>query len=491
MKKRSVCCFVLLIVMLMSSCSPGPAAPASKTPEPTATAVHIPTATSTAAPTAKPSPTPVPLPAITLGQGDFYFSVEGKQSFLFSRNVAGYSQAHYKTFIGWAESGGGSFVRVQLNAISMGYTGTGKVDEAWAAEWDKVFDAARSEGIYVLPVFSSWFDWNAGNPYSDYSTWNQNKFNEALGGSAKSPAELFEKDSATRTAWLEWMKALALRWKGHDNILGWEIFSEVNLVTGATEPLGVELVNTAAGVIRSADPGRPVTASIADTGEWRKFYCDADIDFIQVHPYFDRLGRTIVQTVGDYRKEYNKPVLIGESGLNSESPAKYPGGAEAGVRHAVWAGIVSGAMNGRALYWEDSFALFFSGQGIPWMERYKTIELPAFEFVKGVDFAGFAPFETKTTKDVWGAAIGNESSLIGWYRDAGCEPPDYAMKPVLSGQSVTITVPGTAANWKVDFYNTKDGVTLLGSVTVARSGKTVAILLPDFSDDIAFKAHAG
>lgn len=220
MKKRIACCFVLLAaVMLISSCNLGTAVPVSQAPEPTA-AVTVastqaaPTATSTASPnpTAKPSPTPVPLPDIMLTPGDHYFSINGKESLIFSRNVAGYKQPDYSNFIYWSKSGGSSFVRVQLNAISMGYTVTGKVDEAWAAEWDKVFDTAYAKGVYVLPVFSSWFDWNAGNPYSDYSTWNRNKFNKDLGGPTKSPSELFKKDSVTQTAWLEWMKALVERW---------------------------------------------------------------------------------------------------------------------------------------------------------------------------------------------------------------------------------------------------------------------------------------
>ena len=79
-------------------------------------------------------------------------------------------------------------------------------------------------------------------------------------------------------------------------------------------------------MIRSADPGRPVTASIADTGTWQNFYRDADIDFIQVHPYppSARLDRTVVEEVRNYLDKYKKPVLIGESGLNAESPEKYP-----------------------------------------------------------------------------------------------------------------------------------------------------------------------
>jgi hypothetical protein len=55
---------------------------------------------------------------------------------------------------------------------------------------------------------------------------------------------------------------------------------------------------------------------------------------------------------------------------------------------------------------------------------------------------------------------------------------------------VKITVPGKAAEWQVDFFSTADGVTLLGSTTVFRSGKTIVVPLPEFHDDIAFKAFA-
>jgi hypothetical protein len=168
----------------------------------------------------------------------------------------------------------------------------------------------------------------------------------------------------------------------------------------------------------------------------------------------------------------------------------YPEKAEIGVRHAVWAAVVSGAMNGRALYWEDSFGLFFSELGIPWMLKYKTVELPAKEFVKGVDFAGFNPLSASFSDDIWGAAVGSGSVVLGWFRDASSEPPDYPQKPKLTGQSVTITVPGDFNDWKANFYSTEDGVTVLGSVDVSRNGNTITIPLPDFSGDIAFKAYS-
>jgi hypothetical protein len=148
-------------------------------------------------------------------------------------------------------------------------------------------------------------------------------------------------------------------------------------------------------------------------------------------------------------------------------------------------------MNGRALYWEDSFGIYFTSLGIPWMQKYETDELPAVNFVNGVDFSCFQPLASTVTSGAWGAALGNEKTVLGWYRDAGSEPPDWPLQPVVSKQMVTVTVPGNASNWKVDFYNTKDGTTVLGSVTISQTGSTVTIPLPDFQDDIAFKMAAG
>jgi hypothetical protein len=88
---------------------------------------------------------------------------------------------------------------------------------------------------------------------------------------------------------------------------------------------------------------------------------------------------------------------------------------------------------------------------------------------------------------VWGAAVGSEKMVLGWYRDAASEPPEWDFQELLSGQTVTITVPGTASNWQVDIYDTKNGTTILSSVAVVREGNNIVILLPDFQDDIAFK----
>jgi hypothetical protein len=495
--------YVLSIILItfglvLSSCSPRPTA------SPSALATNAPASvplTDTAAPNLLQPATnattaSILFPLLTLKPGDFYFSVDGRTSFIFSRNIAGYHPVDYDTFLDWSKAGGSRVARIQLDSLGMGYTKTGEVDQGWAVQWDQIFDKAQADGIYILPVFSGWFDWNAG---SGYSTWKSNPLNQANGGPVQTPAELFQKGSATQAMWMQWMQSLVKRWQGRKNILAWEIFSEVNLASGVTEPSGIDFVNTAAALIRAADPTRPVTASLADTGTWPDFYRSTAIDFINIHPYppSAQLDRHIISGVRDYLSTYKRPVLIGESGLNAATPDSAEGkisvaeNARLGIQHAIWAGVVSGAMNGRALYWEDSFGIYFPSLGIPWMQKYETEELPAVNFVSGVDFSGFQPLASTTSSSVWGAAVGNENMVLGWYRDAGSEPPDWTLQPVVSKQNVTVTVPGKASNWKVDFFDTRDGTTILNSVAVSQTGSTITIPLPDFQDDIAFKMTAG
>ncbi|MGB8981088.1 MAG: hypothetical protein WCC12_04365 [Anaerolineales bacterium] len=482
---------ILVLSSLFSACTPTQATPTEITPSPAPTPN----------PTGTPTATPVPLPEITLKPGDMYFSVDGRQSFIFSRNLAGYETWQYDELLGLIQDSGSILVRIQLDSLGTGITSDGKVDEAWARKWEHVFARAQDSGINVLPVFSGWFDWNNGNPDYGYSTWEDNAFNAAKGGPAADPGELFQADSATQKMWFDWMKTLVERWHDQENIAAWEIFSEVNIATDSTEASGVSFIEQAAAIIRNADPrARPITASLADVGEWPRFYQSSAIDFLNIHPYPYRadidLGTKVISDVRKLQAAYGKPIIIGESGLNAFLPDSKSGSgvlpnAQLGLKHAIWSELVSGAMNGRSLYWEDSFAIFFPTLSWDYLKKSTELERPVVAFTQDVDFAGFAPLPVMfpAGTKVWGAAVGNEKAVIGWFRDANCEPPNWPVQPVISGQTVTITVPGSASEWKIDFYDTKTGTDIISSTITTRQGDNVIILLPDFTDDIAFKMY--
>lgn len=490
---------ILLASLALSGCAPKPTAPPSPTSAPVAspTALPVPATPTppgqmaTSEPTAVPTATLVPMPELSLKPGENYFSLGSVPEFIFSRNLAAYVPIDYGTLLDWTRRAGSRLVRLNIPGIVMGGTGynnQGELDEAWAKRWDKVFDDAEGNGIYVWVQISGWGDWKTTGP----ADWAHNPFNVANGGPASQPGELFKTDSPTQKLWLAWLKQLVLRWKDHKSIAIWEPFAEVNLATGVTEQSGVEFVEKAAAIIHQNDPYRLVTDSMGDVGdEWPGLYSSPTLDFLNVHPYppSARLDTKIIHDVRYLMAKYHKPVMIGESGLNADSPENYPAKAEAGLRHAIWAGLVSGSMNARSLFWEDGYDLFFPNLYWPYLRKYNSLELPAANFIGGVDMTGVKPLSDQPTGKITGAAVGNENLVIGWYRDSGAEPPDWPLQPLLSKQSVAISVPGSTQNWQVDFYNTHTGTDILSSAVTARSGQTVRVALPDFSDDIAFKMY--
>jgi hypothetical protein len=491
--------FVLFIAtsMLFSSCAPGSTSTAPKT------STRIPTAT------------PSPLSSLTLKPGEFYFRLNGTQSMIFARNPTGYTPEDFSLLLDWARQGGTKLLRIHLtvgwNIDAFPWsTTTGAVNEAWAQKYDRLFDQAEADGIWILPVFSAWFNWNNGAPdLSVGADWKYNPYNQAKGGPFKHPGELFLPDSPMQKAWMGWVKTLVERWQGRKNIFGWEILSEINNATGAPGKTGVngavsasmaeDFTNRLAAMIRAADTKhRPVTVSgpyhpLGSSGAdkaWANFYDLEALDFVEVHPYNSHLDREIISEVRDTLRLHNKAVLIGESGLDAFSEIRTPS-AKIGVQHAIWAGVVSGAANARAFWNYDGwdFYGFDRPQAVEYMKVYAVTELPAARFTEGVDFSGFKPLTSRSSLSVWGAAVGNESMVLGWFRDAASEPPNWTVRTIPAGQTVTITIPGTAANWQVDFYDTKIGTKVIKSIFTARNGNTIIVTLPDITDDIALKMY--
>ncbi len=498
MKNNKTSFSTLLVVLVTGSmflvgCG-NPTSIADPTPVPSLTAALAQAPTRVSSPTAAP----VPLPALTLESGAFYFSLDGVQNFLFSRNLAGVTPWQYSQLLDLISFGSSRVIRLSLDSMGTGITPGGEVDEVWAGKWEQVLDDAAAQGIYVIPVFSTWYDWNNGTPDLGYSQWGSNAFNVANGGAAATPADLFLAGSPTQTLWLAWVEKLVQRWQNRENIIAWEIFSEVNLATGSTESTGTAFVESAAARIRAVDSRqRPTTASLAGFDEWPGFLRNDALDFLNIHPYPEtaQLDTFIIQKTRQYLTAYHKPVLIGESGLSAATPDSEAGQitiadhASIGISHAIWAGVVSGAMNGRALWWEDGVAIYFPELSFPFMAKNSQAELSASAFVQGMDFAGFAPLPTQSSAEITGAALGNESMVIGWFRDAACEPPDWNLRPIPAGQKVTLTRPGLAQDWQVDFYDPQTGTTILSSAFVAPQGETITLTLPAFTDDIAFKLY--
>ena len=426
-------------------------------------------------------------PRLELRPGENYFRAKGRPAFVLGRNPAGMNPKEYAEHFRHAAAAGERLVRIHFTFIPPNEK-PGEIDAGMLQSWDAILDAAEKHGLAVLPVLGVWADWNDGSNKEPWHTWDKNPYNVARGGPARRPGELFE-DTPCRKLWLKRLDAFVRRWAHRPAIVGWEMFSELDLVTGATEARAIEFTERAAAVIRAADPWkRPLTASQAGIGEWPKLLQSRALNFIEIHPYADgafggRLDDLILSTVPARLTKYGKPVLIGESGLNSGPPRgtlEVAPRADIGIRHAIWAAVVSGAMNGRALWWQDGYDQF---EKADLCRHYHEAATTAAAFVREVDFTGFAPVPCALSDGLKGAVIGNDKVRLGWFRDARCIPPEWPMKPV-SAQNVSVNAAGDS--WLAEFFDPATGKSTGESRLLARD-RRLDVVLPEFRGSIAVR----
>ena len=67
-----------------------------------------------------------------------------------------------------------------------GYTPQGGILEGWAELPENFFDVAEADGLYVIPSFWGWINWND----TGFNDWAENPFNSANGGPAEDPREI-------------------------------------------------------------------------------------------------------------------------------------------------------------------------------------------------------------------------------------------------------------------------------------------------------------
>lgn len=426
-------------------------------------------------------------PLFELAPGERYFRSNGRAIFVFGRNPAGKTPAEYDQHFQQAAAAGEGFVRLHLTHFPP-HEPPGEILPDMQHTWDAILDAAERHGLAVLPVLDVWSNWNDGSHGENWHVWDKNPFNAARGGPATSPSELLE-DTPCRRLWLKRLDTLVRHWSQRRAVVAWEVFSELDLVTGATEAKAVDFAALAARQVRQADPWkRPVTASQAGVLEWPALLRSSALDFLEIHPYSDgamggRLDDLLLQTVRQRLLAYGKPVLIGESGLNSGPPRGTLDAApqaQTGIRHAIWAAIVSGAMNGRALWWQDGYDQF---ENAGFCRSYDTAATTAAAFVRNVDFTGFTPVACRLSDEVTGAAIGNATTLLAWFRDHRCLPPDWPERPV-RGQSVVLGV--SAKEWTAEFIDPRSGGSL-GKDLYSSANGGLPLPLPEFQGSIAVR----
>lgn len=410
-------------------------------------------------------------PWLSLPAGSRFFERDGRQAPLLMRNVSAPQPSGFIPFFADARAAGTTLVRLQLTQgfgyDTLGIDSSGAALPGWLTAWGSVFDEAERQGLAIIPVFAIWGDWNSGEPALGWTHFDANPLGAARGGPAATPAELFA-DTPTQRAWLGWLSEVVERNADRPNIIAWEIFSELDLATGATEAGATELVERARAVIRETDPwSRPAFASTSDLplieGQpWRTLWDSPDNDIVALHPYAEELDRVAVDRARGVLALTSKPVLIGESGLSAAEPTgstlTSAPAAAVGLTHAIWAELVSGAASARAFYWEDGYAIYYPGSGRPLIDAQKGLERQAAEWLAGKDFRGLSPLAFRTEAAAFGVVLGGPERVLGWARNAMLLPPEWRAAALGDAELRVTLAPGVPDGaWTVELDDTVSG----------------------------------
>jgi hypothetical protein len=434
-------------------------------------------------------------PVLELRKGEKYFRLEGTPRFVLGRNPIAVSPDAFAEHFKNAAAAGETFLRIHFCHMPSDEK-AGEVHPGMMESWDAALEAAEKYHLAVMPVFGVWADWNDGSKGEVWHAWEKNPFNALRGGPARSPAELFESGTC-RALWLKRLETFVRHWESRRCIVAWEVFSELNLLTGASEAKGIAFTEAAAKVIRDADRSqRPVTCSLAGIHEWPQFFKSDAVELVQVHPYGDTgrgdLDELILRTVRERLAAYGKPVLIGECGLDWRPPRgtlDVSERAPIGIRHAIWAALVSGALNGRMLWWQDGYDQF---EKADLCRHYQKIAVSAALFVKDVDYSGLAPVECATSPGIRGAMLGSATegpgegkTILGWFRDARCTAPQWPMDPT---NEQWVVMPARDGHWVVEAVDPESGKMVERKEAIASAGK-LRVDLAEFRGSVGLRAR--
>jgi hypothetical protein len=416
------------------------------------------------------------------------------------RNISAPSSAEFVPLLRAARRAGSDAVRLQLTQgfgyDTLGIDAQGRVLPGWAASWDAVFSAAQAEGLAVIPVFGIWGDWNDGMPDAGWIHFTANPLNQAHGGPAATPAELF-RESETERAWFAWLGSLVERWQHYPNVIAWEIFSELDLATGANEANATAFAERASDIIRERDPlARPTFASTSDLplirGEpWQALWHSRGADLLSLHPYDANLDQTVVSRVLAVETSSAKPIFLGESGVSAAAPdgttLTSDPGTRTALQQAVWTELVSGAATARALYWEDGYAVYYPATGLAFVQGMNDLDSEAARWVEPADYTGLAPLTGSAPGTGQATFIGNERQVRGYLRGVSFVPPGVT-PTALPAIPLTVSLGAAApdSEWSAVF-TTASGEALPAVSAEVSAGK-LHVTAPAGFNSLAFVA---
>jgi hypothetical protein len=364
-----------------------------------------------------------------------------------------------------------------------GFYGQGRYNMINAWRLDELLDLAYRLGIRVNLVLH-----NHGQASTNSDAeWDNNPYNLAVGGTLNQAAELFtHPDALAGQAQLR--RYLVARYADHPAIMGWKLWSEVNLTAGRGSTLRTWHEQASAAWKALDTYGHPITThwcsdyNLVD----REIAAQPGIDYLCIDAYHgnarllaDVLWSSTMDPVPRRGlMQFNKPVLTTEYGGNWDACPKPKLLAE----HASgpWAALVSGHAGSPMLWWFE-----WLDQG-NYFAPYPAIS----RFIAGEDLRGSASRSivlnaVSAHGNLWLRGWSRPGRLLGYLQDSewgrqGGVGVTHSDARVEIGSNIA------AGNMDIEWWDPNTGERLQ-TIKVQHPGGPLALQPPAFSQHLAFK----
>ncbi|TVR40129.1 MAG: hypothetical protein EA402_14030 [Planctomycetota bacterium] len=366
------------------------------------------------------------------------------------------------------------------------FRGLGRYSQARAQRLDRILDLAYELGIRINLVIR-----NHGQASERVDReWHHSPYNTDNGGVIAHAADFFSDSKALRYQ-DRYHRYLVARYADHPAILGWKLFSEVDLTAGRRDQVRSWHEHTSAVIAKLDGYGHPITTHWS--GDYRNpdrvIVAQPGIHYICIDAYHGRRadgsGQNIAQLMWDSTMhpgpgrglmQFGKPVLVTEYGGNWNA-APIP---QLLAEHAAapWAALVSGHAGMPMLWWFE-----WVDQNDLW-NPYRALS----SFLAGEDLRhprGRAVRLQTDTHGSWAAAWVKPGHLLGYIQDSAWGF-DGRLASDQQRHRITIGNAVEAGKLQLEWWDADRGI-LLSTDTISHPGGRLDLQTPAYRRHLAWK----
>ena len=260
----------------------------------------------------------------------------------------------YRNYFKKMSENGCNLTRIWINTpwgFDLENTKLGVYDQDTSEKIDSVLALAKEYNIYIIFVIDTYGSLMPESGHWGEGGWQRNPYNKNRGGPCHAPEDFFT-DKNAREHYKNRLNYIISRWGYSPNILAFEFWNEkyspLNWLHEMSDYFKDNDINK--HLLTTSLPSSVLPKNQFSTWNTR------NIDIVQYHVYGNNaqnLPEYLSSSIIDANSKFNKPILIGEFGLDSFQNDKNidRAGYAVGLHNSLWITSLSGSFSTPLNWW--------------------------------------------------------------------------------------------------------------------------------------------